>query len=46
MFGSPINSNALVPPLVAILVTVVTIVGSLPAIRLLLSMKPAETLHG
>jgi putative ABC transport system permease protein len=46
VFGSPINSNALVPPIVAILVTVVTIVGSLPAIRLLLSMKPAETLHG
>jgi putative ABC transport system permease protein len=46
VFGSPINSNALVPPLVAVLVTVVTIVGSLPAIRLLLSMKPAETLHG
>jgi putative ABC transport system permease protein len=46
VFGSPINSNALVPPLVAVLVTVVTITGSLPAIRLLLSMKPAETLHG
>jgi putative ABC transport system permease protein len=46
VFGSPINSNALVPPLVVILVTVVTVVGSLPAIRLLLSMKPAETLHG
>ncbi|MDR1650178.1 MAG: ABC transporter permease, partial [Synergistaceae bacterium] len=46
VFGSAISSKALVPPLVALLVLAVTLAGSLPAIKLLLSLRPAEVLHG
>jgi putative ABC transport system permease protein len=46
VFGSSIAAKTLVPPLVALLVLAVTLAGSLPAVRLLLSLKPAEVLHG
>ena len=46
VFGSYIAIKVTVIPLVAILIFVVTILGSLPSIRLLLSLKPAEVLHG
>lgn len=46
VFGSAIS----VPPLVALLVTalvaLVILIGSLPSIRLLLRLRPAEVLHG
>jgi putative ABC transport system permease protein len=46
VFGSAIAAKPLVIPLVAILVLVVTLAGSLPAMRMLLSLRPAEVLHG
>jgi putative ABC transport system permease protein len=46
VFGSAIAARALVIPLVALLVVIVTLAGSLPAIRMLLSLRPAEVLHG
>jgi putative ABC transport system permease protein len=46
VFGSAIAARMLVIPLVAILVIAVAVAGSLPAIRLLLSLRPAEVLHG
>jgi putative ABC transport system permease protein len=33
-------------PLTAALVIIVTLAGSIPAVRLLLSLRPAEVLHG
>ena len=33
-------------PIVAVLVALVTLAGSLPAIRMLLKLEPAEVLHG
>jgi putative ABC transport system permease protein len=36
----------LVIPLVAVLVALVTLLGSLPAVRMLLLLRPAEVLHG
>ncbi len=46
VFDSAINIKATVIPLVAILIFVVTMAGSVPSIKLLLSLKPAEVLHG
>ena len=46
VFGSAIEMKLLVIPIVAILIIVVTLFGSIPAIRTLLRMKPAEVLHG
>jgi putative ABC transport system permease protein len=46
VFGSSINIKPAVIPLVAMLALLVTFVGSLPAIRLILRLRPAETLHG
>jgi putative ABC transport system permease protein len=46
VFGSAIDIKPMVIPLVAVLVFLVTIAGSIPAIRLLLSLRPAEVLHG
>lgn len=46
VFGSAIATKGLVIPLVAILVLIVTLLGSLPAIRMLLSLRPTEVLHG
>ena len=46
VFGSAIVNNAAVLPIVSVLMVVVLLVGSLPAIRMLLSLQPAEVLHG
>lgn len=46
VFGSPIAVNVYVIPIVGVLMTIVLLVGSVPAVRLLLSLQPAEVLHG
>lgn len=46
VFGSAIAIKPMVIPLVGVLIFLVTLGGSLPAIKLLLSLKPAEVLHG
>jgi putative ABC transport system permease protein len=46
VFDSSINIKPVVIPLVTILTLLVTVSGSLPAVRLILHLHPAETLHG
>jgi putative ABC transport system permease protein len=46
VFGSSIDIKPLVIPLVAVLIVLVTLAGSIPSIRLLLALRPAEVLHG
>jgi putative ABC transport system permease protein len=46
VFGSAVAAKGLVIPLIALLVFLVTLGGSLPAIRLLLRLRPSEVLHG
>ena len=46
VFGSAIEMKAMVIPIVAILVVVVTLAGSIPAVRTVLRLRPAEVLHG
>ena len=46
VFGASIEMNARVIPIVAALIALVTIAGSLPAIRMVLRLRPAEVLHG
>ena len=46
VFGSAIVNNSAVLPIVSVLMIFVLLVGSLPAIRMLLSLQPAEVLHG
>lgn len=46
VFGSAIQIRTMVIPIVAVLVVVVTLAGSLPAIRMLQRLAPAEVLHG
>lgn len=46
VFGSAIEMNAATIPLVAVLITLVTVAGSMPAILQVLSLRPAEVLHG
>ncbi len=46
VFGSSIEMNPQVIPIVAGLIALVTIAGSLPAIRTVLRLRPAEVLHG
>lgn len=46
VFGSAIEMKLFVIPIVGILVIVVTLAGSIPAIRMLLKLRPAEVLHG
>ena len=46
VFGSAIEMNTRVIPIVAGLIALVTIAGSLPAIRMVLRLKPAEVVHG
>jgi putative ABC transport system permease protein len=46
VFGSAIAVKGLVVPMVTLLVLLVTLLGSLPAIRMLLSLRPTEVLHG
>lgn len=46
VFGSAITMKPMVIPIVAVLVVLVTLAGSIPAIRMLLRLRPAEVLHG
>jgi len=46
VFGAGIAVNLYVVPIVIALMSLVLVVGSVPAIRLLLSLQPAEVLHG
>ena len=46
VFDSAIEMKAMVIPIVAVLVVAVTLIGSIPAIRMILRLRPAEVLHG
>ena len=46
VFGSAIDMKPMVIPIVAVLVVGVTLLGSIPAIRMLLRLRPTEVLHG
>ena len=46
VFGSSIQMDPKVAPIVAGLIALVTVAGSLPAIRMVLRLRPAEVLHG
>jgi len=46
VFGSSITLRAMVIPIVAVAVILITFIGCLPAIRMLLKLKPTEVLHG
>lgn len=46
VFGSAIEMNVMVIPIVAVLISLVTIAGSMPAIQMVLRLDPAEVLHG
>jgi putative ABC transport system permease protein len=46
VFGSAVAINLMVIPWVVVSVILITLVGSLPAIRMLLSLRPAAVLHG
>jgi putative ABC transport system permease protein len=46
VFGSAISMKPMVVPLVAVLVTAVTLIGSIPAMRMLTRLRPTEVLHG
>jgi putative ABC transport system permease protein len=46
VFSSSITVRPIVIPLVAVLVVLITLLGSIPAIRMLLKLQPAEVLHG
>ncbi len=46
VFSSSINIKPGVIPVVGVLIFFVTLLGSIPAIKFLLKLKPAEVLHG
>ncbi|MBQ8081420.1 MAG: ABC transporter permease [Clostridia bacterium] len=46
VFGSAVEMKPTVIPIVAALIALVTIAGSMPAIRMVLRLRPAEVLHG
>ena len=46
VFSSPIEMSAMAAFLVVVLIIAVTLVGSIPAVRLLLRLRPSEVLHG
>ena len=46
VFSSSIEMKPMVIPIVVVLVVAVTLAGSIPAIRMLLRLRPAEVLHG
>jgi len=46
VFSAAVEMKPAVIPIVAALVAVVTLAGSLPAIRTVLRLRPAEVLHG
>lgn len=46
VFDAAVTVQAMVVPLVAALVVLVILAGSLPSLRMLLALRPAEVLHG
>jgi len=46
VFGKPMEMNSAVIPIVAALIALVTMAGSIPAIRMVLRLRPALVLHG
>ncbi len=46
VFGSAIPPTPMVIPIVIVLIVIVTLLGSIPAIRYLLNLNPTEVLHG
>lgn len=46
VFGSAVAVKGLVIPIIALLVLAVTVGGSVPAIHMLLRLRPTEVLHG
>ncbi len=46
VFGSAITMRTMVIPIVAVLIILVTLAGSIPAIRAIARMDPTEVLHG
>lgn len=46
VFGANVALNAMVIPWVIVSVIVIILIGSLPAVRMLLSLRPAAVLHG
>jgi putative ABC transport system permease protein len=46
VFGSAVVNKGLVIPIVSVMVLFVTIGGSIPAIRMLLRLRPTDVLHG
>ncbi len=46
VFNSAISMRPMVIPVVAVLVAIVTLIGCIPAIRMLLNLRPTEVLHG
>ncbi|MDR1397799.1 MAG: ABC transporter permease [Desulfarculales bacterium] len=46
VFASAVAVKGIVIPLIIILIMIITFLGSLPAIRILLSLRPSEVLHG
>ena len=46
VFASAISMRPMVIPIVAVLVVIVTLTGCIPAIRMLLGLRPTEVLHG
>lgn len=46
VFGAAITIRPMVIPIVVVLVILVTLAGSIPAVRMLLRLRPAEVLHG
>ncbi|MDR2005750.1 MAG: ABC transporter permease [Acidaminococcales bacterium] len=46
VFGAAITVKPIVIPLVAVLTLLVILAGSVPAVRMLLALRPAQVLHG
>lgn len=46
VFNSSIEMKPMVIPIVVVLIVIVTLVGSIPAIRMMQRLRPAEVLHG
>ncbi len=46
VFSSAIEMSGMVAFIVAVLIIAVTLIGSIPAVRMLLGLRPSEVLHG
>jgi putative ABC transport system permease protein len=46
VFSASVEIKPLVVPIIVLMVAAVTTLGSIPSMRLLMSLKPAEVLHG